>query len=384
MQATTDFLVIGGGIAGASAAYELAAHGSVRLLERESMPGTHTTGRSAAFLVGSYGTEVVQRLTEASRGFLEAPPEGFCETPLVSPRPSLTIARADQAQRLADAIKLAREAGAEVEEIDAAGAATLFPVLRPGYAVAGMLEPRSKSIDVAALLAAYLRGFRGRGGLLVSGADVDVLRPVAGSWQVRCGASVYEAGVVVNAAGAWGDAVAGLAGCPPIGLQPLRRTAVVFDPPADREVGGWPCVLDADEDFYLKPSGAQLLASPCDEEPSAPCDAAPDELAVALAVDRIERATTLRVRHLVRSWAGLRSFVADRSPVVGMDPARPGFFWLVGQGGFGIMTSPAMARAVAALIVSKSLPPELVRAGLRAEDLSPERVGLSRRPGGRA
>jgi D-arginine dehydrogenase len=379
---TTDFVVIGGGIAGASAAYELQDRGSVLLLERERLPGFHTTGRSAAFLVESYGKPTVQRLTRAGRDFLESPPDGFAATPILAPRPCLTIARDDQRQRLADKTKLAVEAGAALHEIDLETASRMCPVLRRGYAAAAVLEPAARSIDVAALLDGYLRGFRARGGELRSGAEVTGLSTSSGDgagWEVRFGSDRASTAVVVNAAGAWGEQVGRLAGTRPIGLRPLLRTAITFDPPAGAKVQEWPCLLDADEDFYLKPEGAQLLASPCDETPSEPCDAQPGDLAVALAAERVQRATTLELRHINRRWAGLRSFVADRVPVIGMDSELPGFFWLVGQGGFGIMTSSGAARAAAGLIGDGTLPVELLNAGLREEDLSPERADLGRR-----
>jgi D-arginine dehydrogenase len=243
---------------------------------------------------------------------------------------------------------------------------------------AAVLEQGAKSIDVAGLLEAFLRGLRGRGGEIHAACEVTALRRVGASWEVRCGDRRFACGAVVNAAGAWGERVGRLAGARPIGLRPLRRTAITFDPPAGADVSTWPCVLDADEDFYLKPEGAILLASPCDEEPSEPCDPSPDELAIALAVERVKRATTLELTHIRRSWAGLRSFVADRCPVIGMDAELPGFFWLVGQGGFGIMTSPAASEAAASLAVEGCLPESLRAAGLRAEDLSPERASLCR------
>lgn len=376
--ATTDFVVIGGGIAGASAAYELQARGSTLLLEREPLPGQHTTGRSAAFLVESYGSPVVQRLTRATRRFLEALPGDFATSPVMYPRPSLTIARADQAQRLADVVKLSVETGATREFVDVATAEAMCPVLRPGSLASAVIDPDDQGIHVAELLAGYLRAFRARGGRVSTGREVTELRRDGPAWEVRCGHERISAKVVVNAAGAWGERVGALAGVRPIGLRPLRRTAITFDPPAGMDVRRWPCVIDADEDFYLKPEGVQLLASPCDEEPSEPCDASPDDLGIALAAERVRGATTLELVHINRSWAGLRNFVADRGPVIGMDAESPGFFWLVGQGGFGIMTSAAAARATAGLIVDADLPPELRGFGLEASDLSPERAGLKR------
>ncbi len=376
--ATTDFVVIGGGIAGASAAYELQARGSTRLLEREPLAGQHTTGRSAAFLVESYGKPIVRQLTRATRRFLDSLPDDFARNPILHPRPSLTIAREDQHQRLVETVKLAAEAGVHREEVDVRTAEAMCPVLRSGYLAAAVVDPDDQGIDVGGLLDGYLRGFRARGGVVSTDAEVTGLSQVGAAWEVRCGGERFATKVVVNAAGAWGERVGALAGARPIGLRPLRRTAITFDPPAGMDIRGWPCVIDADEDFYLKPEGVQLLASPCDEEPSEPCDAVPDDLGIALAAERVQRATTLALRHINRSWAGLRSFVADRGPVIGMDAGRPGFFWLVGQGGFGIMTSAAAARATAGLIVDGDLPGELRSYGLEASDLSPERSGLGR------
>ncbi|MBW2242215.1 MAG: FAD-binding oxidoreductase [Deltaproteobacteria bacterium] len=369
-----DFIVIGAGIAGASAAHELQQHGSVVLLEREPLPGHHTTGRSAAFLVDSYGSATVGRLTRAGRGFLEQPPEGFADFPLVTPNPVLWIGREDQRASLVAALANGREAGAELHEVDFVGARELCPVLREGYVAGAVVEPGSMHIDVAGLLDAFLRGFRRRGGELATKAEVTRIQPRGDAWEVDAGGRTWRAAVVVNAAGAWCDVIGRLAGARSISLRPLRRTAITFDPPAESDIRSWPLVIDADEDFYLKPEGAQLLASPCDETPSEPCDASPDDYDVALAADHVQRATTLEIQHIRRSWAGLRSFVADRSPVIGMDPERPGFFWLAGQGGFGIMTSPAAARAAAGLIVTASLPEDLQALGMTREHLSVERL----------
>ncbi|UCE86343.1 MAG: FAD-binding oxidoreductase [Deltaproteobacteria bacterium] len=374
-----DFAVIGAGIAGASVAYELQARGRVVLLERERLPGLHTTGRSAAFLVESYGNRVVGALTRGGRAFLEHPPEGFSDHPLVHPKPVVWIAREDQRARLAQAVAAGRSSGADLRELDAARARELCPALREDYLAAAAVEPNAMSIDVAGLLEAFLRGLRRRDGEIVTKAEITRLERVGDDWEIHAGGAVHQAGVVVNAAGAWCDAVGRLAGARPVGLRPLRRTAITFDPPPGRDVRGWPCVIDTDEDFYVKPEGGCLLASPCDETPSEPCDATPDEYDVALVADRVQRAMALEIQHIRRSWAGLRSFVADRSPVIGMDPELPGFFWLAGQGGFGIMTAPAAARAAAALIVDGALPADLGALGLTPAQLSPARAALTDR-----
>ena len=369
-----DFIVVGAGIAGASAAYELQQHGSVALLEREPLPGQHTTGRSAAFLVDSYAGPVVGKLTRAGRSFFEQPPEGFTDIPLVTPNSVLWIGREDQRASLDAALVKGREAGAELHEISIAEAKTICPVLREDYVAGAVAEPSAMHIDVAGLLEGFLRGFRQRGGEILTKAEVTRLEKQGDAWEVDAGGETYRAPIVVNAAGAWCDVLGRLAGARPIGLRPLRRTAITFDGPKDTDTRSWPLVIDADEDFYFKPEGAQLLASPCDETPSEPCDTSPEEYDVALAADHVQRSTTLEISHIRNSWAGLRSFVEDRSIVIGMDAEHDGFFWLAGQGGFGIMTAPSAARATAELIVNGTLPASLKTTGLTPAMLSPERL----------
>jgi D-arginine dehydrogenase len=260
--------------------------------------------------------------------------------------------------------------------VTAAEARSMLPVLREDQAAMGIVEERALHIDVAGLLDAYLASFRALGGDLATRAAVTNLRSVSGAWEIRAGDTRHRANVIVNAAGAWADEIGALAGARSLGLAPLRRTAITFAPPADADIRNWPCLIDADEAFYLKPEGAQLLASPCDEIPSPPCDVTPDDLGVALAVDRVMRATTLEIQHVQHRWAGLRSFVADRAPVIGMDPKVPGLCWLAGQGGFGIMTSPSAARAATSLIVDGALPADLKALGITPEMLSPTRPTL--------
>lgn len=368
-----DVAVVGAGIAGASAAYELQARGETVLLEREALPGHHTTGRSAAFLVESYGTPVIRRLIRAGRDFLEAPPEGFSEHPLLGARPCVYFARADQLPRLdAMACADARD-GRVLRRLPLAELLERCPTLRPGYAAGALVEERACSIDVAGLLGAYVRGFRARGGALRSGFELQALEREGPHWRLSDGQHELRARAVVNAAGAWAEDVGRRAGAVAVGLQPLRRTALTFDPPPGADHRRWPCLIDADEDFYLKPDGPLLLASPCDETPSPPCDPSPAEIDVATAIDRVERAFALRVRALRRQWAGLRTFAPDRLPVLGEDPRRGGFYWHAGQGGFGIMTSPGTARALAGLVFDGALPERHEALGLKPEALSPRR-----------
>jgi D-arginine dehydrogenase len=367
-----DVAVIGAGIAGASAAYELARTHSVMLLEREDQPGYHTTGRSAALFTENYGNAAMRALTIASRAFLERPPEGFAQGPILGPRGTMFIAPADQVA-LCDALIAQAGDPRRLYDIDPAEALRRVPIVRPAWLARALYEPDARDIDVHALHQGYLRGMRARGGVLKTGAEVRALARVHGGWRVETAAGTLAAARVVNAAGAWADVVAGLAGAAPIGLVPKRRTAFIVDAPM--ECAGWPAVCDAAESFYFKPEAGRLLGSPADATPSPPCDAQPEEIDVAIAVDRIEAATTLEVRRVVRKWAGLRSFVADGTTVVGESATAPGFFWLAGQGGYGIQTSAAMARTAAAALRREPIEPALAERGVTFDTLSPRRLG---------
>ncbi len=383
----TDFLIVGGGMAGASAAYELAAHGSVIVLERESQPGYHSTGRSAALYTQTYGHPVVRALTVASWDFYTNPPDGFSEHPLLTPRGVLLIGRADQTAALDRDFTEGRRLTPSVERLDRARTLARAPFLKDDYVDGAVWEPDAMDMDVHAIHTGYLRGLKARGGRLVTDAGVTALERRDGLWVATTPAGSFAAPVLVNAAGAWADVVAGLAGVRPIGLVPKRRTAITFDPvfadpafsgPADAAgIAGWPMVIDVDEQFYMKPESGRLMLSPADETPVEPCDVQPEELDIAIAVDRMEQAVQFSVRRIAHRWAGLRSFVADKVMVVGYDDSAEGFFWLAGQGGYGIQTAPAMGRTAAALATGGSLPAEVAALGVRAEDLAPSRL---RRP----
>jgi D-arginine dehydrogenase len=368
-----DFVVIGGGIAGASVAYELAQHGRVVLVEAEATCGYHTTGRSAALFTEAYERDVMRLLAMASRGFLEAPPPGFCDGEILSPLAILFIGRSDQAERVEEEAAIAREMVPSVRVLDGAAAAELCPVLRPGYVAVAALEPDAYTIDVHALHQGFLGGLRHRGGRVVTGFRSSTVTMSDGGWVVSDGSRTFDCSVVVNAAGAWGDEVAALAGATPVGLVPYRRTAFTFAAPDGVNPSALPMVIDVDEDFYFKPEGPQFLGSLAEETPMEPHDVRHTEIDVALAIERIEAATTLHIRHVRTAWAGLRTFSPDRRPVVGEDPERRGLFWLTGQGGYGIMTSPAMARAVAGLVVDGAIPDDLAARGISADRLSPAR-----------
>jgi D-arginine dehydrogenase len=368
-----DVVVIGGGIAGVSVAAMLAETLQVVVLERESHPGLHSTGRSAALFSEIYGGETIRALSRASRDFLYSPPPGFTDSALVRPRDTLHIATAEQQERLDEFANLPDIAPA-IRRLNGAEARALCPILRENHVVAGALETASADLDVNGLHQGWLRQLRARGGRLLVNAEVNTLEHTGAAWRLVTADSIIHADVVVNAAGAWADVLARRAGVREVGLQPRRRTALIVDVPAVLHVDTWPMVIDIDEQYYFKPDAGALLISPADETPSEPCDAWPDDLDVAIAVDRVQNATTLEVDRVRRSWAGLRSFVADRTPVVGYAPDAPGFFWLAGQGGYGIQTAPAMATLAAALVRRMAIPQQLVSFGVDARTLRPERL----------
>ncbi len=370
-----DFVVIGGGIAGASAGAELAAHGRVAVLEREDQPGYHTTGRSIALYSRAYGNAAVRALAAGAGPFLADPPAGFTEHRLLSPRGILYFARADQREAVEQAYEAWRRFAPDLSIVDSERARDLVPVFREGYIDSAVFEAGAADIDVGALHQGFIRQLRERGGALVTGAEVTAMERVTGTWRLATPAGDFAAPIVVNAAGAWADDIASLAGVLPAGAIPMRRTVVTFDPPDGMAIDRWPAAIDIDEEFYFKPDAGQLIASPCDETPSPPCDAQPEELDVATAIDRFERATTHTVAQVNRKWAGLRTFAPDRVPIVGPDPDADGLFWLAGQGGVGIMTSPSMARLAASLIVRGDVPADLADFGLTAADVSIARFG---------
>lgn len=372
-----DVVVIGAGIAGASIAAELASSSRVLLLERESQPGYHTTGRSAALFTETYGGAVKRALSHASKPFLQRPPAGFAAVPLLTPRGTLLAATAPQVEKLRQVADDCAALVANLAWLSGDEVRARVPAFGEGQIAAGLLEPDAMDIDVHALHQGYLRLLAARSGRLVTRADVRSLQAVAGGWEVSTSAGEFRADRIVNAAGAWADEIGGLAGARSIGLVPKRRTAITFDPPTGTAIGDWPAVIDVDEQWYFKPDAGRLMASPADETPSPPCDAQPEEYDIAVLVDRLTRATTLQVPRIVSRWAGLRSFVADKLIVAGFDPQVPGFFWLAGQGGHGIQTAPAVSRLGAALFRGLPVPPDLVELGIDASTLAPARLTTS-------
>lgn len=364
--------VIGGGMAGLSCAAHLATHADVTVLEAESQPGYHSSGRSAASYIEPYINEKVQALTVASRPFFEAPPASFASAPLVSPRADVLIADPARAHLVDGYLARWRALCPDLAEISPALARERMPLLRPASVARAVADPHVMDIDVHGLLDGFRRALLASHGRLLTNSRVEGLERRDGVWHLAAGAHRLEVDVVVNAGGAWGERIAALAGARSVGLVPKRRTAVILGSQG-HDVTQWPIVHEIEGRFYFKPDAGRILLSPADETPCEPCDAQPDEWDVAVAIERFEEAVDMQVRRVEHRWAGLRSFVPDRMPVVGFDAVADGFFWLVGQGGAGIQTAPAMGRLSAALVRGESMPADIAARGVRVEDLSPGR-----------
>ncbi|MEM1287393.1 MAG: FAD-binding oxidoreductase [Pseudomonadota bacterium] len=373
MSEIVDFAVVGAGIAGASIASELASSGQTVLLEMERQAGYHTTGRSAAMFAPAYGPPPIRALTRASAAFFDEPPQGFTETPLLSPRDTLLVARHDQ-QDTFNAVHRDLSMDGSVTVLDADALASRYPLLADGYAENAILDRNGSDIDVAALHQGYLRSFKAKGGDTRLSTEVRGLRREASVWHISTPGGELRARTVINAAGAWGETLGRLAGAEAVGLVPKRRTAMTIAAPEDFETRDYPLIVDIAEQFYLKPETGGLLISPANEDPEQPCDVRPDEMDIALCIDRIERAFKLSIKRIDSKWSGLRSFVADKCPVVGYSDVAPAFFWFVGQGGYGIQSAPAMGRLGAALATGSDVPADILAEGLSVMDLAPERL----------
>lgn len=363
-----DFIVIGGGIAGLSAAARLAGHGRVLVLEAEDALGYHSSGRSVAFSHYGIGDAAVRAMTAWSRALFEADP--------ALARVAATLYFADEASRPAlDALGagMARFTDA-IETVGAEEIARLCPALRTGAggAVTGLLDPTGLKLDADALLQRFAREIRAKGGTILTGRRVAAIQP---GWSVRTEAGeTCTAPILVNAAGSWADRIAAMAGVDSLGLAPKRRTIIVVDPPAGSDIAAWPFVHGAAGDFYMLPEAGRLLVSPVDEVADDPCDAAPDDYDIALAADRLEHYTCLSVTRIAHRWAGLRTFTRDRVPTAGFSADAPGFFWLAGQGGYGLQTAPAMAAAAESLIAGAPWPNGLAELGVTAATIGPDRL----------
>lgn len=373
---TADILIIGGGMAGASAGYFMADDAQVILLERESQPGYHTTGRSAALFFENYGNATIRKLNKATRPFLESPPDGFADAPLMTPRGAVAVAT----EALMGTLEAELAQSPSMERIEGKTLFEIAPYLDPDRIVAGAYEAGAMDMDVHAILQGFLRGMRSKGGRVVTDAEVTGMSRTDGVWTVETRAGTFGAPIVVNAAGAWCDVVGEMAGAAPIGLIPKRRTAFTFDVTlrdgTTADPSRWAMADLCDESWYVRPEGGRMMGSPADEIPSPPTDAQPEIEDVAAAIDRIQTDTLFTIARPHSTWAGLRSFVADKSPVAGFAPEADGFFWLAGQGGYGIQTSAAMGRFSAAMALGRDMPEDMAALGLTKEELAASRPGL--------
>ena len=374
-----DAVVIGAGIAGASVAYFMSNHAKVVVLERESHAGLHSTGRSAALFSESYGSAQVRALTRASRSFLERPPRGFVEHALLSPRGALVIGTREQSAQVRGDYESMRANLPRLQLLDDQQMRSLVPVLEPQFAQLGFYEPDAADIDVNSLHQGFIRGLKQRGSRLECGVQILSIERSQDEWLLEVsmrGAQPHtlRAPLVINAAGAWADEVAAMANVVTLGIEPRRRSAFLFRPPVGVATAHWPFVTSVVEDFYFKPDAGLLLGSPANADPVRPHDVQAEELDIAIAIDRIERATTLRIQHPMRPWAGLRSFVGDGGLVGGFDPTARGFLWVAALGGYGIQTCAAMGEACAHLALGRPLPTHLTNAGLSKAMLGVERL----------
>jgi len=370
-----DVVILGGGVAGAALAAHLTPGRRVAIVEREAALGLHTTGRSAAMYIPSYGSTVIQGLTVASRDFFVVPPRGF-GAPLLSPRAVAHIA--DEARR--DRLQGLIAGRGRFTQLDGEQARAATPsILRPQAVSAALIEQGCGDLDVSRLHQGFLRQAREAGVAIRTGAGRCVIERNETGWRLRGRDLDIAAPILVNAAGAWADEVATDAGTQVQTLTPMRRTVILVQAPNAPDFAGWPVVKDVDERFYFRPYGGRLLITPADETPSPPCDAAPDEMDVAEGMARFEAVADHPVRSLVARWAGLRTFAPDRAPVVGWSRDTPGLFWLAGLGGFGIQTAPAMGRLAAALVEGRPVPGDLLDQGVDAQAYAPSRriSGLS-------
>ena len=376
MTETADFAIVGAGIAGASLAWHLAPQGRVLLLERESHSGMHSTGRSAAMFMESYGTPQVRALTRAGRAFYETPPAGFAEAPILSPRGALYVAWAGQQALLESAWQDLRATGSAVHRIDAAATLARVPVLRAEGLLGAIDEPDAMDIDVHALHQGFLSGARRQGAALWTDAELLQARHDGSAWTLTLAdGRQVRARLLINAAGAWADEVAACAGIAALGLQPKRRSAFIFDaPPGQDAHRSWPVTAGIDDSWYFKPDAGRLLGSPGNADPVPAHDVQAEEIDIATGIANIEAATSLRIRRPQRVWAGLRTFAPDGDLVIGFDPSAPAFFWLAGQGGYGIQSADGAAAAAASLLLGAPLPERLAAQGVQLAAMAPGRL----------
>ena len=371
---TVDFLIVGAGIAGAGLAYRLAGHGNIVICDMEDQADYHTTGRSAAFYAETYGGGKVQPLTSCSKDFLHTPPIGFCEVPLISDMGVIHVFDKNQRARAVAEFEATIVSLPHIRLLDTAELTAKLPQLAGSRFVGGIYDSECGNLNVASLHQGYLRAAKKMGAEIILGAGFESAVYEGGLWTVRLRGQALQARFIVNCAGAWGDEIAERCALSPIGLEPLRRTLVTIPNPDGLPIdNGSPIVLEFDEKFYFKPEGTGYLISPADETLSPPCDSQPEIEDVAIAVDYFERATGSSVAVVEAKWSGLRTFAPDRAPVIGFDRSSNAFFWNVGQGGYGIQTSPAWSRLAASLILGHGMPDDIKSFGTRPEWYTPGR-----------
>jgi D-arginine dehydrogenase len=374
-RARYDVVIVGAGIAGASLGWRLAGPRSVLVLEKEAQPGYHATGRSAAMFMETYGPPAVRALTRASRAFYEQPPEGFAGEPLITPRGVLYVAMHQQVAMLRQIEEELAPLTPGLRRLSTDEAHSLVPCLRREKVLGALFDPGARDLDVNALHQGFLKGLRQRGGVVRTGAALESAVRDADAWQLRLnGGEVIEAGAIVNAAGAWADEVAATCGAQRIGLEPRRRSAFTFAAPDGIDTSHWPAVVGVDESYYFKPDAGQLLGSPANADATVPHDVVPEELDIAMGIHQIESVTTLSIRRPRSTWAGLRSFVPDGEIVIGWDDACPRFFWLAGQGGYGIQSAAGASLLAASLLLDEPLPAELAQHGVDPQAVSVDRL----------
>lgn len=369
-NAVADYLIVGAGIAGASLAYRLAEHAQVLVLERENQPGYHSTGRSAAMFMEAYGTPQFRALTRAGRHFYSHPPAVFGDAPLMTPRPCLYVTKQGQEQLLED-----NKTVEGLSQISIEQACAMAPCLKPEMLSGVLLEAEAKDLEVHNIHQGFLRGLKQHGGQVLCNAELASAAFDGQLWRVQLtNGTQLSARYLVNAAGAWADHVAQRSAVQPVGLQPKRRTAFTFDMPAGQDFMQWPMVAGLADDFYFKPDAGQMLGSPANADPVPAQDVQPEEMDIAMGIYAIEEMSTLQIRRPSHAWAGLRSFVRDGDLVVGFDDQQPHFFWLAGQGGYGIQSAAGVSLMAANLLLNQPLDKILVQEGVKPELLNVKRL----------
>jgi len=371
MDISAHYIIIGAGIAGTSLAHELSnqlsSNQKIILLEAESQPGYHATGRSAAVYLPTYGPPAILGLTRASGSFFHSPPNEFCDHKLLSPRATMMIAKQCDDEHVKQALNTG------MIEITPTQALKKVPAINTNLYTRFLIDEETCDIDVNMLLAARLKHFKANGGQLHTNAQVNAISFENGLWHLTTKQQKFSAPAIINASGAWADEIAAMAGLKKLGIQPKRRSAALIDISQNWDASDWPLTYGAGDTFYFRPMTGKLMISPADQTICEPHDAWADDMALAHAVENFQQATGFEVTHLEHTWAGLRTFAKDGDPIVGFDPRAKGFFWLAGQGGYGIQTSPALSRFATALIRQQDIPSDIKDFGLNKYCLLPDR-----------